>query len=307
MQTPTETTVVPPVPQKKGWDPKRIRRYAPFALLLLLLIVMVIWIATLAVRPVGVQHYLFAGKDNWGGLASAELGRADAILLITLDFDAKSVSMTSFLRDTMVDMPGGSKNRLNTLVRIHGDDALRTYIEETYAIDIAGMFSINFTGAVQVIDALGGVTVDLTRAEASYLRRAVGDYGAEYTLHEGPCRLNGAQALGYMRCRSLDSDFGRTNRQANVLNALMQEARGMSLGKVLRIVPEVTGCYTTDLSLGEQLKLARGLFALRAATLRRHQIPSEGTYSFTSVNGASMIKISAEKNKELFAAFLSEQ
>ena len=309
---PTETPGTPPVPKGQKSTPLR-RRLLIGALLLLLLTLAAILVLMLTgvkplpwiTEPAGVRHYLFAGKDNWGDLSTAEQGRSDAILLITLDFDARHISMTSFLRDTMVDMPGGSRNRLNTLVRLHGDEALRAYIEEIYAIDIAGMFSINFSGTVQVIDALGGITIDLTRAEANYLRRTVGNYGAEFTLREGPSRLNGAQALGYMRCRSLDNDFGRTNRQASVLNALLQEARTMSLAQVLRVVPEVLGFYTTDLNLGEQLALARGLFALRDAPLRRHQIPAEGTYRYTSANGASMLRINAEKNRELFAAFLA--
>ncbi|MCL2811765.1 MAG: LCP family protein [Clostridia bacterium] len=291
---------IPVIKQKPRWI-----RLGLVVAGLLLLIAAGLWIAQRATVPTGVQHYLFAGKDNWGSLATAEQGRADAILLITLDSDAKSVSMTSFLRDTMVDMPGGSRNRLNTLARIHGDEALRTYVEDTYALDLAGMFSINFSGAMQVIDALGGVTINLTRAEVSYLRRAVGDFGPEYILREGPCRLNGAQALSYMRCRNLDSDFGRIDRQANMLAALMQEARGMSLNKVLRVVPEVMGNYATGLSLSEQLTLARHLYALRNAPLRRHQLPAPGTYRYTSVGGSSMLRINVEKNKELLQAFLA--
>lgn len=297
----------------KGADtlsvPKKKKRGLRFALaaLLLLLIAAVIWISPWGTVPTGVRHYLFVGKDNWSEIDDAQEGRTDAMLLITLDSGAKRISMTSFLRDTLVDMPSGGQNRLNTLARTYGDEALRAYIEETYAVDITGMFSINFAGAVQVIDALGGVTVDLTRAEVSYLRQAVGNYGATYTLRAGPCKLNGAQALGYMRCRKLDNDFGRTNRQANVLNALMQEARSMSLSQVLRAVPEVLKCYTTNLSLSEQLTLARGLFALRSTPLRRFQIPAEGTYRYTTVKGASMLKINVEKNQKLFAAFLSER
>jgi len=271
----------------------------------LVLMAVILWIVQRTAVPVGVHHYLFTGKDNWGNLSAAETGRTDAVLLVTLDTRANNLSVTSFLRDTQVDMPGGTKNRLNTLARIHGDEALRTYIEETYNLDIAGMFSINFSGAVQVIDALGGVTIDLTKAEVTYLRRAVGDYGRGFTLREGPCRLNGAQALGYMRCRNLDSDFGRTDRQANVLNALMQEARSMRLNQVLRVVPEVMGHYTTDLSLTEQLTLARSLFALRNAPLRRHQVPAQGTYRFISADGSSMLRINVDKNKELLEAFLA--
>ncbi len=255
-------------------------------------------------RPSGIHHYLLAGKDHWGETDPDDAGRTDVMLLLSLNYDQPSISMTSFLRDTQVETPKGGQIKLNTLARQYGDEGLRTYLEETYSIDIEGLFSINFTGIVQVLDSLGGVTVELTRAEVGYLRRAVGEYEG-YPLQEGPCLLNGALALGYMRCRKLDNDFGRTNRQANVLSALMSEARTMQMGEVLGIVPAIARCYTTGMSLGDQLALARGAFSLRSAPLRRHQIPAEGTYRFATVDGASMLRINLEKNRQLFHDFLA--
>jgi len=253
-----------------------------------------------AVQPTGVRHYLLIGKDSWDGLTPSE-GRTDVMMLVTLNFETNRIFMTSFLRDTLVITPRGGQDRLNTIAQRYGDDVLRKYLEDTYSIHIDGMFSLNFWGAIRVVDALGGVTVDLTSAEVSYLRRTFS--GPRYTLHTGLCKLSGAQALEYMRCRRLDNDFGRTNRQANVMKALMQEMRSVSLNKVLLLMPELGGFFSTDLSLGEQLALARDVYALRNASVNHHQVPASGTFRYTSFRGASVLKIDVAKNKNLLEAF----
>jgi len=283
-----------------GKKPKRFRRFVLILLALLLLVAAAGATFLFAVRPTGIRHYLLVGKDSWNGLTPSE-GRTDVMMLVTLDFEANRIFMTSFLRDTLVNMPRGGQNRLNTMAQRHGDDALRRYLEDTYNIRIDGMFGLNFWGAIRVVDALGGVTVDLTPAEVSYLRRTFPS--PKYTLHAGLCKLSGAQALEYMRCRKLDSDFGRTNRQANVMKALMQEMRGVSLDKALLLVPELGGFFATDLGLGEQLSLARDLYTLRNARVNHHQVPANGTFRYATLRGASVLKIDVEKNKSLLEAF----
>lgn len=253
-------------------------------------------------RPTGMGHYLLLGRDQWG--VSNDLGRTDVMMLVSLDYDRQRVLLTSFLRDTQITLPKGGKDRLNTLAQYYGDQALASYLTETYGIDIAGVFSVNFTSMMHILDAVGGITVDLTAAEVRYLRKQAGDYGAEFTLHEGPCKINGAQAVAYMRCRALDNDMGRTMRQSNVLQALMKQARGMRSSQVVQLVPQLAGSYTTDMALTEQIALARDAFSLRNAELHRHQIPADGTFRYASLRGGSVLRMNEEKNKELFAAFL---
>ena len=280
--------------------PRRFRRFVLTFLALLLLIAVASAVFLFVTRPTGVRHYLLVGKDSWKGLTPSE-GRTDVMMLATLDFEANHIFMTSFLRDTLVNMPRGGQDRLNTMAQRHGDDALRKYLEDTYNIRIDGVFCLNFWGAIRIVDTLGGVTVDLTRAEVSYLRRTFS--GPKYTLDAGSCRLSGAQALEYMRCRKLDSDFGRTNRQANVMKALMQEMRGVSLDKALLLVSELGGFFSTDLSLAEQLVLARDVYTLRNAKVNHHQVPASGTFRYTTLRRASVLKIDVEKNKRLLEAF----
>ncbi len=253
-------------------------------------------------RPTGMRHYLLLGRDQWG--EHNDRGRTDVMLMVTLDFDGSRVLTTSFLRDTQITLPKGGQGKLNTLAQAYGDAAVADYVSETYGVAIDGVFSVNFTSMMRILDAVGGVTVTLSPAEVRYLRVNAGDYPPDFNLHEGDCLLNGAQAVAYMRCRKLDSDMGRVNRQANVLAALMQQVRHMGASKALGLVPTFAGTYTTDLPLADQLSLARDAFRLRYAPLSRHQIPSEGTFRYGSLEGSSVLVINQEKNAALFSQFL---
>ncbi len=281
-----------------AWLPENRKRTIRRALMLLgaaLLVWLALW---LLARPIGMRHYLVLGRDGWG--IHQDDGRTDAMAVITLDYTGNRVLFTSFLRDTKIKLPQGGENRLNTLAQYHGDQALKAYLEQQYHIKISGVVSANFTAMVYILDALGGVTITITKQEANYLREHAGDYPG-YALHEGDCLLNGAQALAYMRCRMLDDDGGRVNRQSMVVQALMKSR--LSVGKVLRAVKQLSGSYATDLSLGEQLSLVRDAFSLRRAELVRFQIPAPNTFRY---GGDSMLVIDEEKNQQLYQKLLDD-
>lgn len=299
-----DPVIIPTVhdPVIKAAAPRRRKRWVWIFVVCLLSVVLTAAGLWFSHRPTGMRHYLLLGRDQWG--VTNDVGRTDVMMLVSLDYDRQGVLLTSFLRDTQITLPKGGKDRLNTLAQYYGDQALADYLTDTYGIDIAGTFSVNFTSMMHILDAVGGITVDLTAAEVRYLRKQAGDYGAEFTLREGPCKINGAQAVAYMRCRSLDNDMGRTMRQANVLQALMQQVRGMQSAQVIQLVPQLAGRYTTNVALTEQLALARDAFTLRNAELCRHQIPADGTFRYASLRGGSVLSMNEEKNKALFAAFL---
>lgn len=231
-------------------------------------------------RAADMVHYLLVGVDGWG-LNEEGGARSDAIILATLDYGEDRLTFTSFARDSIVE-PSYRKGtvKLNTLVRSQeGEQALVRYIEEAFGLPISGHFVINFSGAVDVINAVGGIEVTLSEEEAEYLRHHAGEY-AGYPLHAGACRINGAQALYYMRCRSLDNDFGRQGRQGNVLRALMDELRDISPLRAMTLLNDVLDMYRTDLSSGQQLELALKALSLLDAQVQTCSIPEEGTYRY---------------------------
>lgn len=282
--------------------PKKWRRILLLALLALLVIGLILGISWLVARPTGQQHYLLLGTDNWGVID--ENPRSDAIMLVTLDFNRNKLLLTSFLRDTQVTLESGREDKLNTLTRSGGEDKLLDYLEYTYDIEIEGTVTTNFSGMVQLIDAIGGITVDLTAGEVREILKNAGDYPPDYLVHEGECRLNGAQALAYMRIRKLDNDMGRANRQANAMKAVVAQAKNIGLSEALAILPNVQDFYRSDMSFTQQAELLRDAYRLRNAPMERQQIPADGTYRFSSLRGASVLTMNLEKNQQAFWAFL---
>lgn len=247
-----------------------------------------------------MEHYLLIGVDGWGANEEGE-ARSDAIILASLNYDRDQITFTSFARDSLVS-PSYRKGtvKLNALVRSsEGEQALVDYLQEAYSIPISGYFVINFSGAVDVIDVIGGVEVELSAAEENYLRHRAGDYDG-YHLQEGLCRINGAQALYYMRCRLLDNDFGRQGRQGKVLRAVLKELKDITPVRALTLLDDVLSLYRTDLPIGAQLELALKAVALRNADIRMHAIPAEGTYRYgTDSHGASALEFDLEQNRAL--------
>lgn len=290
---------VSPKPQKKLTFTRR--RIILLALLILLAVCLIWGISWLLIRPTGQQHYLLLGTDNWGAID--EQPRSDAIMLVTLDFSRNKLLLTSFLRDSQVTLESGREDKLNTLTRTGGEDKLLDYLEHTYDIEIEGTITTNFTGMVQLIDAIGGITVELSPGEVREIKRNAGAYEG-YPLHEGACRLNGAQALAYMRIRKIDNDMGRANRQANALKAVVAEAKKIGLTEAMAILPGVQDFYRTDMSFGQQAELLRDAYRLRSAPMERQQIPAEGTFRFGTLRGSSVLVMDEEKNQEAFWAFL---
>ena len=244
-------------------------------------------------------HYLLIGVDGWG-VSEESSSRSDAIILATLDYDNDRVVLVSFARDSLV-RPAfrKGKTKLNTLVRAEqGDSALVEYIEDVFAVPVSGYFLVNFSGAVDVINAVGGVNVELTEEEVRYLNANAGGYD-DYPLQEGICRLNGGQALAYMRCRELDNDFGRQHRQSNVLRAVFRELTQLSALEAVGLFSEVLGMYRTDLTVLEQMTLARDALDLRHAQIQTHSLPVAGTYKYgEDGSGASGLEFDLSVNRQ---------
>ena len=225
-------------------------------------------------------HYLLIGVDSWG-VNEEGSARSDAIILASLDGQHDRIHFTSFARDSLVK-PSYRKSavKLNALVRSSmGEHMLIEYLEEAFGLPISGYFVINFSGAVDVVNAIGGIDVSLTGEEVAYLEALVGGY-EDYPLQEGVCRLNGEQAIYYMRCRSLDNDFGRQRRQGRVLEGAFHALKDLSVIEALALLDEVMGMYRTNLSIPQQIALAMRAVTLADAQLEMNSLPMEGAYRY---------------------------
>ena len=231
-----------------------------------------------------VLNILLIGQDS--DKATGQRSRSDSMILLSLNKKTNTITMTSFMRDLYVQIPGGySDNRINASYRFGGAPLLDATIEKNFGVVIDGNVEVGFDQFAKIIDVLGGVDVELTAAEAKYMQ------SRGYMFNAGVCHLNGAQALMYCRIRSIDSDHNRTERQRKVLGAIAESARNMSAGQMLDLINKVLPYVYTDLSDSEVVSCATtGLSILASGgKIQSGKVPQSGQYYGSNIMGMQVM------------------
>jgi len=172
-----------------------------------------------------VVNVLLIGAD--GNHSQPGGGRSDAMMLVSVNKRTRRITLLSLLRDSYCyyDINGeGRYNRLNSAYFYGGPQGLVQAVRRLYKIRVDRYVTVDLQTFPPLVDALGGVTVDVTPEEARYINRTAPSQGGGFPA--GPAaRLTGQQALIYSRIRKLDSDAQRVNRQQKVLESILQSAR----------------------------------------------------------------------------------
>ena len=132
-------------------------------------------------HPHGTKTYLITGIDNYGSLN--DNGRSDVMMLVQVGFDSGKIHAVTFARDIVVPNEHNKNVKLNTIVRMQDEDALVDTLERVFDLKIDGWFRVNFSSVITIIDAMGGVQLELTDAEARYINGREGEY-PDYPLAE---------------------------------------------------------------------------------------------------------------------------
>ena len=246
-----------------------------------------------------ITNILLIGQDRRPGESRQ---RSDAMILCSVNMQTKTLTMTSFLRDLYVQIPGYRDNRLNTAYALGGMDLLCQTLKQNFGVQVDGCIEVDFSQFEKIIDLMGGVDVELTSAEAGHLYYRYGLY-----LSTGMNHLDGEAALAYSRIRYIGTDFGRTNRQRTVLTALIEQSKNLRLKELRILVQEVLGLITTDMTNDQILDLTLECFPLlNELQVQTQYVPAEGTYQFASIRGMSVIVADMNANRQLLMDTIME-
>jgi LCP family protein required for cell wall assembly len=242
--------------------------------------------------------------------------RSDAITLITLDPKSKTAAMLSIPRDLYVPLAGLERvDRINTAyffgesrqVPGGGAQAAKDTIALNFGIPVHKHLIISFEGFKRAIDALGGIDIEVpqTIVDEAYPTE---DYGIErLVIPAGPTHMDGVLALKYVRTRHQDSDFGRLQRQQQVLLAVRNKALSLGiLGQLPALLDAIHGLYETDLSVAEIASIAKIWSEIPDASINTYRIDQTMVQSWTTPGGASVLIPLRDKIAPIIAAFLSE-
>lgn len=238
-------------------------------------------------------NILLIGQDAREGEEGA---RSDSMILCTYNKATKELTMTSFLRDLYVPIPGHGSNRINAAYSFGGTRLLKKTIGQNFSIAIDGSIEVDFAHFSGIIDQLGGVEMELRQDEAEVINRQTGS-----ELSEGLQRLDGFQALTYSRIRSLDfdGDISRTNRQRKVMSALIDSLRESSIQELIPVIGNILPMLTTDLNRGQLLLYTLELLPnLPEMDIRSQKIPADGTFTDQTIDGMSVLVADMETQRQ---------
>ena len=262
----------------------------------------------------GIVNILLIGQDMREG---ADHKLADAMILCSVNRNTGTMTMCSLMRDMYVQLPdyaghAGSKNRINAAYSLgcawNGDrggmEMLDQLILEQFGVEVDYNVEFGFDSFVRVVDALGGVELDLTEAEAAYLNKQP-NLPDSYT--EGSNLLDGEAALIFVRTRHSsagDSDFFRTGRQRAVVAAVTEKLRKMDFMQLHSMITDILPMIYTDMTNREILSCALKLLPMAAdLKIESQQIPADGTYENARVEiggySAAVLVPDLERNKQI--------
>lgn len=253
----------------------------------------------------GRRNILIVGSDGREGMTKAQrkrLGtgnfdgeRTDTILLLTLQ--GSRGAMLSFPRDLFVERCDGSEGRINSAYGIGGASCLVKTVTEVSGIPITNFIEVDFLGFHDIVQAVGGVRM--------CLKEPISDRDAHIDLPKGCQRLNGKEALGFVRVRKIDNDLGRIERQQRFMKSLAKEIAQpetvVNPFKLFSTGNAVGRALTADKGLGltDLAALGRGGAAMGRTEFPQYAVPSAGA----SIGGASVLTIIDEEADPLFQSF----
>ena len=256
------------------------------------------------VKKDGVTSVLLIGSDS--RTAGTE-GRSDAMILITVSDRTKTVHMTSLLRDMYVDIPGHDGNRLNAAYAYGGPELLMETVNRNFGTEVYHYAVVNFEAFAGLVDAVGGVELELTAEEVQWVNAYLNEYNelrgmpmeTDYldTSLSGNIHLNGAQALAYCRNRFIGTDFARTQRQRNVLSAVMKKLPAAVLTNPGGLADGLFPNLTTNLTQSECVRLALTAGKLLSYDIIQDSLPLDGTYSNATIREMAVLQVDFEQNR----------
>lgn len=270
-------------PARKVKKKKRSRMSTPMKIVLSIFLTLVVLLAAL----VGVFFYYFGGLNTQPlttdktelGIGSevtsdsrivnialfgvdsrnnTDEGRSDAIIILTVDQKHNKIKMTSILRDSRLKIEGHNYNKAAHAYAYGGPTLAINMLNQNFKLDIKEYVTVNFGQLEDIINAIGGVDLNITSAEqqaANVILESM-EMSKQKIKSSGNVHLNGAQAMAYSRIRKIDSDAVRSSRQQKVLMGLMDKCKGMSLTQYPDFIRKLLPMVETSLSYGDIFDLA---------------------------------------------------
>ena len=226
-----------------------------------------------------------------------DVGRSDTLMIATLDPDKNQAALLSVPRDTRVKIKGYGFDKINAAYAYGGRKLTQETIESLLNTHIDHYIKINVHGFTKIIDALGGIDIDVEKR--MYYEDPWDDDGGLYIdLQPGMQHMDGKTAITYVRYRDEEGDIGRIKRQQNFMKAVMDKLVSPTIiPKLPAIVSAVSDSVETDMSVSEILSFLGTLQDAKDNGLKSEMLPGKPVY----IEGISYWVPDISKTRQILA------
>ncbi len=244
-------------------------------------------------------------------------GNTDSIMIVSLDEIHNKIKITSVMRDTLVHMGDYGYRKINSAYAKGGPELALKTLNQSFNMNIRHYATVNFAGMIDIVDAIGGVEVEITEAERQAANALIvkkeTNFGTEKDCiaKAGLQKLTGVQAVCWSRLRSVSTadgvsnDFGRTDRQRVVMEAMFERITGMGASRYPALVEALLPYVRTSLSYSDILGLAGSV--LGDTTFEQTRIPQKEyiiNADYREMTGSSTVYYNLGYAAKVLYAFL---
>ncbi len=254
-----------------------------------------------------VVNILLLGTDERTEQFS-DNARADSIMILSLNTKKHTIKLVSIERGIGVPVPGRNDDLITHTFRYGGAALTLKTVRECFNVDVERYVRVNFSVFQKAIDAIGGVDITLTQAEAAYLmqQKSITSQDSIPNLTAGQNHLDGKTALAYSRIRKIDSDWSRIQRQRNMIQAAINQVKSEDIFTLNNLVDTVLPMIETNLTKEEITSLLFELpgFISTGANMEQMTIPTyETCWNSVGVDGRKMIGVDFAANAQILKDF----
>jgi len=236
-----------------------------------------------------ITNIAFFGVDRRN---SDEPGRSDSIIVMSIDAKHQKIKMSSVMRDTYVKVEGHGETKITHAYAYGGPQLAIKTLNQNFNLDIKDFVTVDFFNLEKIIDAVGGVTIDVQKNEInllnSYMNETAGIEKKSITkvTKTGPQTLNGMQAVAYSRIRyTAGGDFERTERQRTVLTAMLNKIKSAGATQFPSLVSKLLQYTETSMTSVDILKMGTKVITSNMMNLDQERFPIDGYCNAKTIDG----------------------
>lgn len=252
-----------------------------------------------------VLNILLLGTDERSDQYS-DNARSDCMMVLSLNRKNHKIHLASLERGIGVPIEGQEDDWLTHTFAYGGAALTLKTVQECFELDIDRYVRVNFNSFEKIIDAIGGVDIELTALEAQGLNGEIYTNAiTKHPVHEGLNHLDGYDALQYARQRFIDSDWQRIERQRNVISAAFDKVKTMSVFKWNDLLDTALPLVKTNFTKSEITSLLMEAPSFASSEIDQMTIPADGTYgSKKTSDGRSLLDLDWETNIQILKKFI---